>query len=133
MCKNAWQNEKYDRFIADHYSKCAIHFDDSAGAMESTGVVSCFQGTAEVHKVRITNFIGDGNTTSHSGTPVKKLKCIGHVQKRCDTRLRNLKKTCKEKIMVKWERGICFAKATHKGFNKLQTCRYLANMPNRGC
>ena len=85
---SSWQNKRgtpeYDRFIADHYGKCAINFDGSAGAMESTGVVSCFLESVEVHKVRITNFIGDGDTKSHSevvaadpypGTHVKKLEC----------------------------------------------------------
>ena len=53
---------EYDRFIADHDGKCAINFGGSAGAMESTGVVSCFLESVEVHKVRITNFIGDGDS-----------------------------------------------------------------------
>ena len=126
---------EYDRFIADHYGKCAINFDVSAGAMESTGVVSCFLESVEVHKVRITNFIGDGDTKSHSevvaadpypGTPVKKLECVGHVQKRCGTRLRNLKKLCKDKIIFDGKEVAVLQKLTHKCINKLQNCYGIA-------
>ena len=57
--------------------KCAINFNGSAGAMESTGVVIVFWN--------LTNFIGDGDTKSHSdvvaadpypGTPMKILECV---------------------------------------------------------
>ena len=91
---HTWQNKKgtpeYDRFIANHYGKYAINLNGSAGPMESNGVVSCFQESVEVHKVRMTNFIGDGDTKSQSevvaadpypSTPAKKLEYIGYVTK----------------------------------------------------
>ena len=143
---SSWQNKRgtpeYDRFIADHYGKCAINSDGSAGAMESTDVVSCFLESVEVHKVRITNFIGDVDTKSHSevvaadpypGTPVKKLECVGHVQKRCGTRLRNLKKLCKDKIIFNGKEVAVLQKLTHKFINKLLWNSYLPNMSNRRC
>ena len=48
---------------------------------------------------RYTKYVGDGDSkgfdnivNSYEGMPVEKLECIGHVQKRVGTRLRNLKK-----------------------------------------
>ena len=72
--------------------------------MEAIGVVETFPESVLNHKISIVNFIGDGDSKSHHvvtsdpypGTIVKKLEYIGHVQKRCGTRLRNLKKTCKD-------------------------------------
>ena len=50
-------------------------------------------------KLRFTEFYGDGDCKSfasientYAGIKVKKLECIGHVQKRVGTRLRKLKK-----------------------------------------
>ena len=76
---HAWQNKKgtpeYGRVIADHYGKCAIKFNGSAGAMESTGVVSCFQESVEVLKVGITHFFDDG-TLNH----IQKSLMLIHIQ-----------------------------------------------------
>ena len=70
---------EYDRLLADH--KCAINFEGSA-AMVSTGVVQYFQEFEDFPKVRIINFIGDGDSKSHStnpysGTIVQRLECVG--------------------------------------------------------
>ena len=99
----AWKMKEgraaFDRFMADH--KCAINYSGSAGAMEANGVVQVFKESKDVHKVRITNFIGDGDSKSYAsvvnadqypGTIINKLECVGHVQKRCGSRLRNFKK-----------------------------------------
>ena len=110
---------EYDRFLADH--KCAINFEGSAGAMESTGVVQCFQESEDFHKVRIINFIGDGDSKSHSGvikanpypgTIVQKLECVGDVQKRCGSRLRSIKKICKDKVTVDGKSVLALQKLT---------------------
>ena len=104
----SWQKKKgtpeYDRFIANHH--CAINFEGSAGAMELSGVIETFKESVALHKVRITNFIGDGDCKSYQsvvaadpypGTVIQKLEYVGHVQKRCGTRLRSLKKVVKIK------------------------------------
>ena len=89
-----------------------------------SGVCGSSQGTHN-------NFFGDGDTKSHPevvaadpypGTPVKKLECVGHVQKRCGTRLRNLKKLCKDKIIFNGKEVAVLQKLTHKCINKLQNC-----------
>ena len=54
------------------------------------------------HKVKYTRFTGDGDTnafktvfesTPYPGVDIKKIECVGHVQKRMGTRLRVLKKS----------------------------------------
>ena len=77
--------------------------------MESTGVVQCFQESEDFHKMHIINFIGDGESESHSavietkpypGTIVQNLECVGHVQKRCGSRLRSIKKTGNTRLLL---------------------------------
>lgn len=57
-----------------------------------------------MYGVKYSNYIGDGDSKSFKGILdcepydnfiVKKKECIGHVQKRMETRLRNLKKDTK--------------------------------------
>ena len=81
------------------------NFEGSAGATEAAGVLQCFQESLDIHKVSITNFIGDGDSKSdagvikadlHPGVVVKRLEWVGHVQKRCGSRLRNLKNQYKD-------------------------------------
>ena len=127
---------EYDRFRADH--KCAINVEGSAGAMKSTGVVQCFQESEDFHKVRIINFIGDGDSKSHSavieanpylGTIVQKLECVGHVEKRCGSRLRSIKK-CKDKVNVDGKSVLALQKLTNQCINKLQNCYGIAIRQN---
>ena len=107
--------------------------------MEAAGVLQCFQESLDIHKVRITNFIGDGDSKSHAGVikadpypgvVVKKLECVGHVQKRCGSRLQNLKKQCKEKIIINEKPLLVLQKLTHKFINKLQNCYGIAIRQN---
>ena len=57
---------------------------------------------------------------------MKKLECVGHVQKRCGTKLRNLKKLCKDKIIFNGKEVAVLQKLTHKCINKLQNCYGIA-------
>ena len=70
--------------------------------MEVEGAKRIFERSILKRKLRYTEFYGDGDSKSHPavkdtypGVIVKKLECVGHVQKRVGTRLRNLKKNCK--------------------------------------
>ena len=128
---------EHDRFLADH--QCSINYEGSAPAMEAIGVVETFTESVLNHKIRIVNFIGDGDSKSYHnvvtsdpypGTIVKKLECIGHVQKRCGTRLRNLKKTCKDKVSVNGKEVLLLKPLTFKVINKLQNCYGIAILQN---
>ncbi|KAI8731216.1 Short-chain collagen C4 [Biomphalaria glabrata] len=71
----------------------------SAGAMEAAGAVNIFMRSVETRNIRYTQYLGDGDSSSYKKVvdskpygekPIEKLECVGHVQKRCGTRLRRL-------------------------------------------
>ena len=101
--------EKQDK-TTDAYKKwkdaheCEMNFIGSAGAMEPQGTLDMFQSSLE-YKLRYTKLISDGDSKTHSlllkeqpygsDHPVEKVDCVGHVQKRMGTALRNLKQQYK--------------------------------------
>ena len=83
-----------------------MNHEGSAGKMELVGVERIFSRSTETRKLRYLAYYGDGDSKSftavenvYSPKVVTKKECIGHVQKRVGTRLRNLKK--KEKRLTK--------------------------------
>ena len=70
------------------------------------GALKMFKRSEGKYDLRYTTFIGDGDSSSYStvvaakpygdDVVINKGECIGHVQKRVGTRLRNLKKIYKE-------------------------------------
>ena len=109
-CKGCkmWQNKKgsptYDRWHADHV--CHINHTKSSGAMEAAGAIQIFERSVEKNNLIYSEYLGDGDTSSfkevitrdpyeqYDVQPIK-LECVGHVQKRLGTRLRNIVKACK--------------------------------------
>ena len=86
--------------MTSHKEQCKLNHSGSAGAMEVTGVTRIFNRSIEKRGLRYTKFLGDGDSKSYDtiksiypGITTEKLECVGHVQKRVGTRLRNLKKT----------------------------------------
>jgi hypothetical protein len=81
--------------------KCAINHHESSGAMESAGAIAIFCSSLSKFNLRYSHYIGDGDTKAYSkvrearpyGETLipEKLECLGHVQKRLGTRLRNLR------------------------------------------
>ena len=81
---------------------CTINYSGSAGAMEPFGTMALFQRSLE-YNIRYKYMVSDGDSKTFSlltresvyGTDpenqVEKLDCVGHVQKRLGTALRNLK------------------------------------------
>ena len=101
----AWESRKgteaYEEFMSTHNDDCDINHVGSAGAMESAGIVECFGLSMEKYKLRYTEYLGDGDTKSYhdvvksdpyNGREVKKLECIGHIQKRVGARLLKMRK-----------------------------------------
>lgn len=73
--------------------------------MEVDAIIEMFQRSESLHNVKYVNYIGDGDSKTYKGivvanphgnVPVAKKECIGHVQKRAGTRLRNVKKNTKD-------------------------------------
>ncbi|GFU98306.1 uncharacterized protein TNCV_3005901 [Trichonephila clavipes] len=72
--------------------------------MECRGILSIYQRSETSRKASYTQYLGDGDTKGfltikkakvYGNTEVEKLECVGHVQKRMGTRLRNILKTSK--------------------------------------
>ncbi|GFV79688.1 hypothetical protein TNCV_1725131 [Trichonephila clavipes] len=69
-----------------------------------SGVLSIFQRSETSRKACYTQYLGDGDSKGfltikeakvYGDTEVEKLECVGHVQKRMGTRLRNILKLAK--------------------------------------
>ena len=80
--ENWWEGHQHD---------CQANFAASSGSMDAAGIVTIFQRSVEKHDLRYTDFLGDGDSKAHNllvqeavygVTQVKKLECLGHVQKR---------------------------------------------------
>ena len=72
--------------------------------MEADGLIECFQVSEKDRKLRCINYLGDGDSKLflekskldiYPQKQVKKLECVGHMQKRLGGRLRKLKSTKK--------------------------------------
>ena len=94
------EGTEYQTWKANH-TQCSANFRGSAPAMEPEGALRMFKRSEMLHKLRYTELYGDGDSKSYSQVKdvykeqdieVVKQECIGHVQKRVGTALRNLKK-----------------------------------------
>lgn len=126
------QSEKYKIWKANHV-KCNANFKGSAPAMEAEGAERIFKRSVENHGLYYTDFYGDGDSKSHPrvakvyeevGKSVKKLECIGHVQKRMGAALRKLRKE-KKKVGGK-------GKLTDKMIDRMQNYYGIAIRSNIG-
>lgn len=109
-CKGCehWEKQKntaeYEEWKNVHENNCQVNHSGSAGKMESDAIVEMFSRSESTCNVRYAYYIGDGDSKTYKSIqdakpygdfPVTKKECIGHVQKRIGTRLRNLKKEAK--------------------------------------
>lgn len=107
VCKECtvWrQKEGSDAFTdwwESHQHVCQANHYGSSGSMDASGMLSIFQRSVEKYSARYTEFLGDGDSKAHKAiveeavygpAEVKKLECVGHVQKRLGSRLQSLKK-----------------------------------------
>lgn len=87
----------------------ANNYKGSSSGMEVVGVSNMFLRSQELHNVKYNKYLGDGDTSAYAtiaslkpygpNFTIEKLECVGHVQKRMGTRLRNLKsKSGKQKL-----------------------------------
>ena len=84
-----------------HVNDCSVTTAGSSGSMEVQGAVDMWRRSEE-RQLRYLTFIGDGDCKAHKAVMesqpygpavhVQKEECVGHVQKRVGTRLRDLKK-----------------------------------------
>lgn len=102
-CKKLEKMEKnvvYDSLKADHVCQC--NFEGSSSKMETVGASRIFLRSQSKRQLQYTEYYGDGDSKgfdsvkdAYGDNSVKKLECIGHIQKRVGTRLRKLKSKSK--------------------------------------
>ena len=114
---------QYDSWKETHV--CNFNYKGSAGGMEPEGARRIFSRSLKRHKVRYTDLYGDGDSKSHEivkniyrGIIVRKLQCVGHVQKRVGNRCLKLKK----KIKGLGGRGKLTKRAIDKAAKLLRHC-----------
>lgn len=91
--------KRYDNL---HLESCKANYMGTSGGMELSGVEEIFQRSIPEYNVRYIEYLGDGDSKAFDSInkiqpygpdiDLKKLECIGHVQKRMGRRLRELKK-----------------------------------------
>ena len=103
-CKSCLLHEKLKTSDPKHFGwklthVCKINHIGTAGNMEPEGAKRIWERSIRKNKLRYTEFYEDGDSKSflavketYKGTKVKKLECVGHVQKRVGCRLCHLKK-----------------------------------------
>lgn len=80
--------------------------------MESAGAIEIFRRSVETRGVLYTKYLGDGDSKGfasvvadkpYGDVNIKKLECVGHIQKRMGSRLRALckKRKAKNYLMVR--------------------------------
>ncbi|CAH4001251.1 unnamed protein product [Pieris brassicae] len=110
--KNKLDTAEYEEWKDEHIktNQCTANHTGASGNMEVSLVIEMFKRSIVKHGLRFVNYIGDGDSKTYSGLlkaqpygedfVINKKECVGHVQKRMGTRLRELvKKTTEEKIV----------------------------------
>ena len=81
--------------------KYPIHHFGSSGAMESYGTIEIYNRVIDFHKLCYTRYVGDSDSRSYARVvepapygdiEIKQMGCVGHIQNRMGTKLRNLRK-----------------------------------------
>ena len=115
FCKpcSVWEKKKgtaeYEEWYEEHEPDCTANHQGCAGKLEVDGIKEMFSRSEEKYAVKYEYYIGDGDSKVFKSVSeaepygdeleVKKIECIGHVQKRMGTRLRNLKKASGKKLL----------------------------------
>ncbi|EZA54492.1 hypothetical protein X777_05747 [Ooceraea biroi] len=94
--------DEYAEWYEQHEGECFMNHSGSAGKMEVDAIKEMILRSEEKFGVKYVNYIGDGDSKTYKGIldvnpygddyPVIKSECVGHVEKRMGTRLRNIKK-----------------------------------------
>ena len=92
--------ETFMRLKENH--RCQKNYEGSAPGMELAGTSRIFRRSIQNRKLRYIKYIGDGDSKSYDAIAaekpygedhkIKKFECVGHVQKRVGTHLRDLRK-----------------------------------------
>ena len=100
--KNMLNDDEFEGWYENHKENCSSNHAGSAGKIEVDSMLEMFSRSIEKFGVMYSNYIGDGDSKTFLGIlnsdpygdkcTVTKNECVGHVQKRMGTRLRNKRK-----------------------------------------
>ena len=148
FCKACRHWEKADKrskayltWRESHASVCDANYSGSAGSMEPQGTLEMFK-TSLSHGLRYKWLISDGDSKTYSlllrkqpygkDQLIEKMDCVGHVQKRMGTALRNLKMQYKGQKLADRKTIGGAGRLTDKVINSLQNYYGDAIRRNRG-
>lgn len=107
---NVISAETYQAWMDSHSEHCSINTERSAPGMESEAAVLLWNRSIAKTKLEYHVFIGDGDSKSFAAVceakpygpdvAIAKEECVGHVQKRVGSNLRNLKKSLKNEKLA---------------------------------
>ena len=134
------QSNEYLKWKLRHNSVCEINHDGSSGGMEAQPAVEMFTDSIKKRKLRYTVFVGDGDSScfgtvkeSLSGIyNVEKEECVGHVQKRMGSALRNFKNDHKGKKLADGKPVVGKGRLTERVINSMQNYYGLVIRENKG-
>ena len=99
--KHKVNDAEYKEWYETHEDNCSANHEGSSGKMEVDSIIEIFKRSIAKYNVLYRYYIGDGDSKTYTGlvnshphddVEVIKKECIGHVQKRMGSRLRNLVK-----------------------------------------
>ena len=100
--KDKTHTEEFRERFKNHEDECQKNHEGSLGKMEVDGMKEMFSRSEEKFGVKYGNYIGDGDSKTFKAIldlnpygdelTVMKSECIGHVEKRMGSRLRNIRK-----------------------------------------
>ena len=100
----------YCNWYTSHKESCTINHTKSSEPMEKDLAILMFQRSVELYHLKYTLYVGDGDSSSFkvvretmentNGNTycIEKEDCIGHIQKRMGSNLRNYKKMNNKKL-----------------------------------
>ena len=104
--------DEYKKWWESHKANCAINHKSSSGEMETKGACAIFNRSIEKRGLVYCTMVGDGDTGCFGAVvnavkekygeayKVTKEECVGHVQKRMGTSLREYKKRMRGKKLT---------------------------------
>ena len=123
-----------------HHS-CKANHSGSSSSMEPVGATRIFQRSEQTRGLQYVQYLGDGDSASfkkvcdstpYDGVDIEKLECVGHVQKRCGSRLRRLKQDHRGKKLADGKGLSGAGRLTEKVMNTLQNYYGCAIRQNTG-
>ena len=105
---------EYLQWFVNHEPQCSMNYEGSSQNMETEGASVLYGRSIAKYKLRYNPFIGDGDSKAYKRVlkdkpygddfHIEKEECIGHIQKRMGTRLRNLINKSKGKSFTNFQK-----------------------------